>query len=155
MRIKHAYNTLLDSNSRLKYDFRNHQTGPSSQASKRSYRKKFQDDEEFYGFEDFFRDLQSEFQNWEANVDSQGKPKSLWEELAEIGEDFVEFLEKELNINDQSNEGMTSDGRENDDSDLNMDDDYSLKQNGQQSKIEADIDEIEAALAQLKRDLGL
>lgn len=32
--------------------------------------------------EDFFRDMQTEFQNWEASAASQGKPKSLWEELA-------------------------------------------------------------------------
>lgn len=32
--------------------------------------------------EDFFRDLQEEFRNWEATASSQGKPKSLWEELA-------------------------------------------------------------------------
>jgi hypothetical protein len=32
--------------------------------------------------DDFFRDLQTEFRNLEANADSQGKPKSLWEELA-------------------------------------------------------------------------
>lgn len=32
--------------------------------------------------EDFFRDLQEEFRNWEASAASQGKPKSLWEELA-------------------------------------------------------------------------
>ena len=32
--------------------------------------------------EDFFKDLQEEFKNWEANAASQGKPKSLWEELA-------------------------------------------------------------------------
>lgn len=31
--------------------------------------------------EDFFKDLQEEFKNWEATT-SQGKPKSLWEELA-------------------------------------------------------------------------
>lgn len=31
---------------------------------------------------DFFKDLQEEFQSWEANASSQGKPKSLWEELA-------------------------------------------------------------------------
>lgn len=31
---------------------------------------------------DFFRDLQAEFQNWEADINSQEKPKSLWEELA-------------------------------------------------------------------------
>jgi len=32
--------------------------------------------------EDFFKDLQEEFRNWEANAASEGKPKSLWEELA-------------------------------------------------------------------------
>lgn len=31
---------------------------------------------------DFFKDLQEEFQNWEASASSQAKPKSLWEELA-------------------------------------------------------------------------
>jgi hypothetical protein len=31
---------------------------------------------------DFFKDLQEEFRNWEANAASQGKPKSLWEELS-------------------------------------------------------------------------
>ena len=38
-----------------------------------------------FGFDvtgDFFKDLQEEFQSWEANASSQGKPKSLWEELA-------------------------------------------------------------------------
>lgn len=31
---------------------------------------------------DFFKDLQEEFRNWEASAASQGKPKSLWEELS-------------------------------------------------------------------------
>lgn len=31
---------------------------------------------------DFFKDLQEEYKNWEASASSQGKPKSLWEELA-------------------------------------------------------------------------
>ena len=31
--------------------------------------------------EDFFKDLQEEFKNWESTA-SKGKPKSLWEELA-------------------------------------------------------------------------
>lgn len=31
---------------------------------------------------DFFKDLQEEYRNWEASAASQGKPKSLWEELA-------------------------------------------------------------------------
>lgn len=158
MRIKHAYNTLLDSNSRLKYDFRKHRDD-SRQTSKRGFQKEFEDEEEFYGFDDFFQDLQTEFRNWEASADSQGKPKSLWEELAELGEDFVEFLEKELNINDQISEEETSDGQEkkNRSEDINsrLTEDYSVKKNGQQNKLEADIDEIEAALAKLKRELGL
>ncbi|KAI5013525.1 hypothetical protein ZWY2020_035778 [Hordeum vulgare] len=33
------------------------------------------------------------FQNWEAGLNSEQKPKSLWEELSAIGEEFVEFLE--------------------------------------------------------------
>lgn len=158
MRIKHAYNTLLDSNSRLKYDFRNRRAD-SSQTSKRGFQKKVEDEEEFYGFDDFFQDLQTELRNWEANADSQGKPKSLWEELAELGEDFVEFLEMELNVNDQSNEEKTSNGQEkrnrNVDINSSLTEDYSVKKNGQQNKIEDDIDEIEAALAKLKRELGL
>lgn len=32
--------------------------------------------------EDLFKDLQEEFRNWEDSAGSQGKPKSLWEELA-------------------------------------------------------------------------
>lgn len=31
---------------------------------------------------DFLRDLQEEFRNWEADLNSEEKPKSLWEELA-------------------------------------------------------------------------
>jgi hypothetical protein len=31
---------------------------------------------------DFLKDLQAEFQNWEAGLNSNQKPKSLWEELA-------------------------------------------------------------------------
>ncbi|KAH6795935.1 hypothetical protein C2S51_036921 [Perilla frutescens var. frutescens] len=104
--------------------------------------------------EDFFRDLQEEFRNWEATVDTQGKPKSLWEELTEIREEFVEFLEKELNITDvevvENNEKKFSKGYES----------YGTKgiANADQKKadkggatINDNIDEIEATLAQLKK----
>ncbi|XP_024982095.1 uncharacterized protein LOC112518577 isoform X2 [Cynara cardunculus var. scolymus] len=145
LRIKHAYNTVLNSDSRKKYDSGNSNT---SEAYKRA------EDEEFYGFGDFLRDLQEEYRNWEATAPSQAKPKSLWEELAEIGEEFVEFLEKELNITDSEDEterryeepatsgkGRSGNGGTNE------------GDNG--SSIEDNIDEIEAALAQLKRELGL
>ncbi|XP_021894547.1 dnaJ homolog subfamily B member 8 isoform X2 [Carica papaya] len=154
MRIKHAYNTLMKSESRRKYASGN-QTSDFSY-SQRSRSTSTAEEEEFYGFEDFFRDLQEEFQNWEATASSNGKPKSLWEELAEIGEDFVEFLEKELNINDQEGEAN--------DENRNPFDDFSAAEKtgsgikneaGKESSIEENIDEIEAALSQLKKELGL
>ncbi|KAG6681347.1 hypothetical protein I3842_13G089300 [Carya illinoinensis] len=168
MRIKHAYNTLLNSQSRRKYDTRNDGSDYSYSRAQTSQSRKTQDEEEFYGFgnflrdvqitlEDFFRDLQEEFQNWEASAASQGKPKSLWEELAEIGEEFVEFLEKELNITDQ--EAEVYDGTQTR---------SSFRTSGTQrtgsggedkasegSNIEDNIDDIEATLAQLKKELGL
>nr|GEX86975.1 hypothetical protein [Tanacetum cinerariifolium] len=153
MRIKHAYNTVLNSDSRTKYDSRNH----TSQTYKRT------EDEEFYGFGnfvrdvqislgDFLKDLQEEYRNWEASAPKQAKPKSLWEELGEIGEEFVEFLEKELNITDTEDEterryeeaATSAKGRTGN----------SSKDEGKKgSSIEDNIDEIEAALAQLKREL--
>lgn len=42
--------------------------------------------------EDFFKDLQDEFRNWESSVSSQGKPKSLWEELA-VSTSFLGHLQ--------------------------------------------------------------
>ncbi|OVA15601.1 DnaJ domain [Macleaya cordata] len=155
MRIKHAYNTLLNSESRRKYDY-----GRGTSRAERNQSRSSQEAEEFYGFGDFFRDLQVEFQNWEASAGSQGKPKSLWEELADIGEEFVEFLEKELNITDANNEADNSnawppegDTREKSGSQRRGAD----VQNdaGRESSIEDNIDEIEATLAQLKKELGL
>lgn len=150
MRIKHAYNTLVNPDSRTQYDSRNRKSDFSYSTPGGG-----QEEEDFYGFGDFFKDLQEEFRNWEANASSQGKPKSLWEELAEIGEEFVEFLEKELNITDQDT----------DDEDSAKDRVGSFgAQNGgsrvenkasEGTTIEDSIDDIEAALAQLKKELGL
>ncbi|CAH2057507.1 unnamed protein product [Thlaspi arvense] len=104
--------------------------------------------------EDFFRDLQEEFKNWEASAASQGKPKSLWEELADIGEEFVEFLEKELNITDAEVETE----KDNDCAfkSCESEERASGSQTGaaKASNIEEDIDEIEATLAQLKKELA-
>ncbi|XP_031485320.1 uncharacterized protein LOC116254230 isoform X2 [Nymphaea colorata] len=147
MRIKHAYNTILNSKSQKKYDYQDRQTGYST----RNYNGNKREEEDFYGFEDFFRDLQTEFRNWEANINSQGKPKSLWEELADIGEEFVEFLEKELNI-EESNADMQNDTAKEAWSDRKEEKTSKSKNT---SSIEENIDEIEAALAQLKKELGL
>ncbi|KAI3954648.1 hypothetical protein MKW98_019779 [Papaver atlanticum] len=151
MRIKHAYNTLLNSESRRKYDYGRGETGGYSASKNRSRKGQ---EEEFYGFGDFFRDLQVEFQNWEASVASQGKPKSLWEELADIGEEFVEFLEKELNITDanveEGNNTKTAEGKARESTGSQR-----AGADVRSDEIEDNIDEIEATLAQLKRELGL
>uniref|UniRef100_A0A7N0TCL3 J domain-containing protein n=1 Tax=Kalanchoe fedtschenkoi TaxID=63787 RepID=A0A7N0TCL3_KALFE len=80
MRIKHAYNTLIDSKSRGKYD----QDTISSDYSYTQRNRSTREEEDFYGLVDFFKDVQEEFRNWEASASSQGKPKSLWEELSVI-----------------------------------------------------------------------
>ncbi|KAJ6944859.1 hypothetical protein NC651_000020 [Populus alba x Populus x berolinensis] len=201
MRIKHAYNTLLNSESRRKYDAGNSSSFSYSSGQK-TQSSSIQDEEDFYGLGvimsttatmlcfntciavpaawfvrnfrascfalahsfatyagDFFRDLQEEFQNWEASAPSQGKPKSLWEELAEIGEDFVEFLEKELNITDTEFEGNKNDGFQEDDffssSSTKRTGNGAQNEDGKSSSIQDNIDEIEATLAKLKRELGL
>ncbi|MCL7045699.1 hypothetical protein MKW94_001688 [Papaver nudicaule] len=157
MRIKHAYNTLLNSESRRKYDYGRGASGGYSASKNRS--RKGQEEEEFYGFGDFFRDLQVEFQNWEASAASQGKPKSLWEELADIGEEFVEFLEKELNITDanveEGNNAQSTEGKSRESTGSQKGGTDVPSNSGKESSIEDNIDEIEATLAQLKRELGL
>lgn len=51
---------------------------------------------EFFIAEDFFKDLQEEFKNWEANASASGeKPKSLWEELA-VREEILVVIMKIL-----------------------------------------------------------
>ncbi|KAH9622623.1 hypothetical protein KSS87_019254 [Heliosperma pusillum] len=147
MRIKHAYNTLISSESRKRYD-----SDASYSTAGRS--RSTQEEEAFYGFGDFFKDLQEEFQNWEASASSQGKPKSLWEELADIGEELVEFLEKELNITDDDTDVKqprrdpfeSFGGERQNDVDTKVNEGAGIKES---------IDEIEASLAKLKKELGL
>ncbi|CAK9314530.1 unnamed protein product [Citrullus colocynthis] len=161
MRIKHAYNTLLNSESRRKYDYGNHGSDFSYSSTQRSQSTNTQDEETFYGLGDFFKDLQEEFRNWEASGSSQGTPKSLWEELAEIGEEFVEFLEKELNITDDLEAEANKNNKASDKTDSfrtsNADKTRNdvRSQTSKGSSIEDNIDEIEATLLKLKKELGL
>ncbi|XP_073301102.1 uncharacterized protein [Primulina huaijiensis] len=157
MRIKHAYNSVLTSESRGKYDSGNQGAGFSYSTG--TYQRRTREaEEEFYGFGDFFRDLEEEFRNWEASDTSQSKPKSLWEELAEIGEEFVEFLEKELNVTDTEvaednkgerfSKGFSPNGTKEAAS-------ADRKGSNKANSIDESIDEIEETLAQLKKELGL
>lgn len=153
MRIKHAYNTLVNPETKNKYDYSKNSSEFSRKADgNRNYSNQ---EEEFYGFADLFRDLQAEYQNWEADINSQEKPKSLWEELADIGEEFVEFLEKELNINNIDDSDESSVGNRYASSREGKQEDSMQDEGKTESSIEDSIDEIEAALAQLKRELGI
>ncbi|KAG6530482.1 hypothetical protein ZIOFF_012721 [Zingiber officinale] len=140
MRIKHAYNTLMNSESQSKYG---NQSGDFS----RTAEKRSDPDEEFYGFGEFFKDVQISL-----GINSQEAPKSLWEELSAIGEEFVEFLEKELNISDLDTEkDSSSDEYQNGNPSQSSRNEKSNKE----GSIEDSIEEIEETLAQLKKELGL
>ncbi|CAE6249914.1 unnamed protein product [Arabidopsis arenosa] len=156
LKIKHAYTTLINSDSRRKYGSDSRASGSTGQTNRKG---NSQVEEDFYGLGDFFKDLQEEYKNWEASASSQGKPKSLWEELAEIGEEFVEFLEKELNISEEDNEGSSKNGERYDFEESSSTEKSSSGKNNNnnstKNSIEDNIDEIEATLAQLKKDLGL
>ncbi|GMH32990.1 hypothetical protein BSKO_00824 [Bryopsis sp. KO-2023] len=118
MEAKNAYTTLSDAESRRKYDVQMRMGGFDSWSSSdtssgfdwgqpaqgKSYKTK---DAEFYGFDDFFNDLEKDFAEWEKQSKS-GKPKSLWAELEDLGLEFVEFLEQGIGIEDDSGGGAKS-----------------------------------------------
>nr|GMC61248.1 DnaJ homolog subfamily B member 9 isoform X1 [Ipomoea batatas] len=166
MRIKHAYNTLLNSKSRKKYDSGSSTSNDSYYTTWGSQSRTAKDEDFLWilvtffrdvqiTLEDFFKDLQEEFRNWEATSASQGKPKSLWEELAEIGEEFVEFLEKELNITDPDAEEEKAQNNNAYSGAEGMGSGTQNKATDKRNNIEENLDDIEAALAQLKKELGL
>jgi len=113
---KRAYTVLSDEDNRKEYDrkrrfYRESSSSSSSRTSgwskstgnsssttsTKTPSQSKKEEEEFYGFSDFFRDIEKEFEQKrtmnEKNRDPT-KPKSLWEELEFIGEEFVEFLEE-------------------------------------------------------------
>ncbi|KAK3270364.1 hypothetical protein CYMTET_21236, partial [Cymbomonas tetramitiformis] len=102
-KIKLAYSTLSDPKSRADYDLRRGAASRGSAGGRSGRTDDFDfnfdfdfgagsKEEPFYGFDDFFKDMEKEFADYQAK--STGKPKSLWEELSDLGEEFVEFLEE-------------------------------------------------------------
>jgi len=116
--VKQAYNVLIDETSRREYDRASSARRASSgtdwarewaqSASRRassssSYSSSSSSsyssapppkEEEFYGFAQFFADLEAELEDKAKKRPKDAPPKTLWEELFEIGEEFVEFLEE-------------------------------------------------------------
>jgi len=113
LECKEAYATLIDikqgTNSTNSNNNNSNSRSPSSSGynrrstgGNRQYNKQ-QQEEDFYGFTDFLRDLDKEIDNYATRRrakrpggDTQGAPKSLWEEMADLGEEFLEFLEDGL-----------------------------------------------------------
>jgi DnaJ-class molecular chaperone len=112
LECKEAYATLIDikqgTSSSNSNNSNNSRSSSSSGYNRRStggtsqYNKQRQE-EDFYGFTDFLRDLDKEIDNYATKRrakrpggDTQGAPKSLWEEMADLGEEFLEFLEDGL-----------------------------------------------------------
>jgi len=114
--VKQAYQTLADEDSRRRYDaLRNGGFGgwkgntsrrdTSSSRSSRASRPSSSaaggeafgartEDEPFYGFSDFWSDMEKEFAEFEKKRPDLGRPRTLWEELEALGEELVDFLEE-------------------------------------------------------------
>jgi len=54
------------------------------------------------GVEQFFTDLEKEFESWSKSKKDSGKPMSLWEELAAVGEELVDYLEDSLGVKEEA-----------------------------------------------------
>ena len=52
--------------------------------------------------EQFFTDLEKEFESWSKSKKDSGKPMSLWEELAAVGEELVDYLEDSLGVKEEA-----------------------------------------------------
>lgn len=152
--------------------------------------------EEEYSFGQFWSDLNKEVSEWSreqeqrarasgraASSAGKGREKSLWEELNDIGGEFVEFLEQELGLEEEDDKAQKPRGK------YDFVDDIDRKYNtgstrpppaaagasassasassngskaagsggqqGQQQRRKTRAEEVEDELAELKRQMGL
>eukprot|EP00850_Spirogloea_muscicola_P006954 SM000034S12708 [mRNA] locus=s34:284792:286477:+ [translate_table: standard] len=162
LRVKQAYQTLSDDGSRARFD-RGEKRAASAQdfdpfkwATGGGGANAPSPEEAFYGIGDFFADLQKDLERRSAA--RREKPKSLWEEISELGEEFVEFLEKEIGIGPP--QADSSQGHDKDsDSYRATAKDGAKKADAVKDKVRAEPaksreEEVEDMLAQLKKELG-
>lgn len=98
MECKNAYQKIMDARNRSnegKQTWERPNRADSGWKPQPSGKQKVVEPEEFYGLADLFRDLENERK---LKSKHSNEPKDLWEELADIGEEFVEFLEKGIGI---------------------------------------------------------
>ena len=165
---KMAYEVLVDEKSRRAYDAARSGSAKAREGKKTSSTKEWANDgwrrrtwssteqrasanasssrsapkeeEEFYGFAQFFADLEAELEVKAKKRAKDAPPKTLWEELFEIGEEFVEFLEETAPV------GKGKDAR----------DVYEPPgpTRAEPKSTSAKSQSVDDMLAQLKRDMG-
>lgn len=105
MECKQAYQQLMDARQGGSSASSSYTSGYEDQQQSKARKAVKEDEEEFYGFTDFLKDLDKELGEYAAkrrgrksakNGTSSAAPASLLEELAALGEEFLEFLEDGL-----------------------------------------------------------
>jgi DnaJ-class molecular chaperone len=100
--VKTAYTVLSDDTQRAKYDrARRGSTSSAPGSASRFWESReaaSTPSQPFYGLGDFFRDLEKDLSSRTRSRPAKAAPKSLLEELADVGlsvgEELLEFLEK-------------------------------------------------------------
>lgn len=147
MECKNAYQEIMDGKKRPNVDRNTNQTKRADNygwKQPQSEKKQTSETEEFYGLGDLFRDLENE---WKNKSKQSNEPKDLWEELADIGEEFVEFLEKGIGISEDTDASTAEKWERRTEPRTNT-----MKESTRTTSKIKDVDE---ELEELKRKMGL
>lgn len=147
MECKNAYQEIMDGRKRPNVDRNTNQTKREDTYGWKqppSEKKQASEPEEFYGLGDLFRDLENE---WKNKSKQSNEPKDLWEELADIGEEFVEFLEKGIGISEDTDTSTTETWERRTEPGTNT--------TKESTRTTSKIKNVDEELEELKRKMGL